>query len=417
MTQPARPDLRTAFDPLSPEQIEDPYPIYARARREQPVLFAESLGAWVVSRYADIAAVTRDTVRFSSAGALESSAVFPGEVTDILKTGFLEFQSLVQSDPPDHTRVRNIFNRALSPQRVAALEPKIRAIADELIDEFVHDGEVDLIDRFAFPLPGAVIGELLGIPRADLPQLKRWSNAKQILLAGVAPPELMAGCAREFVALQRYFAAHLEARVGEPRGDLLTLLAPVAIGGAAPLTMQEAVCNAVDLLAAGHETTTDMIGNGMHLLFDHPGQLAALRADSSLVPDAVDEILRMEAPVRGLFRRVTVDTSLAGVALPAGARLFLLYGSANRDEAAYPEPDRFDIRRRPATPHLAFSKGIHYCVGNALARLEGRVALERLLARLPGVRRHDVHPPQRRAFIILRGYERLPIAWDAPPRP
>ncbi|MDC0676012.1 cytochrome P450 [Nannocystis radixulma] len=406
-------DLSTAFNPMAPDQIDDPYPLYARARRERPVFFAESLGAWVVTRYADIAAVARDTERFSSTGALESSAVFPDEVTDILRTGYLEFQSLVQSDPPDHTRVRNVFNKALSPQRVAALEPKVRAIADELIDGFVRDGEVELIERFAFPLPGAVIGELLGVPRSDLPRLKRGSNAKQILLAGAAPPALLAECAREFVDLQRYFGAHIEARVHEPRGDLLTLLAPIDIGGTAPLTMQEAVCNAIDLLAAGHETTTDMIGNGMTLLMAHPEQLAALRADPSLVADAVDEILRMEAPVRGLFRRVTVDTTLAGVALPAGARLFLLYGSANRDEQAHPDPDVFDIRRRPATPHLAFSKGIHYCVGNALARLEGRIAFERLLARLPGVRLHPTRPAERRAFIILRGYERLPLVWDA----
>lgn len=406
-------DLSTAFNPMAPDQIDDPYPLYARARRERPVFFAESLGAWVVTRYADIAAVARDTERFSSTGALESSAVFPDEVTDILRTGYLEFQSLVQSDPPDHTRVRNVFNKALSPQRVAALEPKVRAIADELIEGFVRDGEVELIERFAFPLPGAVIGELLGVPRSDLPRLKRGSNAKQILLAGAAPPALLAECAREFVGLQRYFGAHIEARVHEPRGDLLTLLAPIDIGGTAPLTMQEAVCNAIDLLAAGHETTTDMIGNGMTLLMAHPEQLAALRADPSLVADAVDEILRMEAPVRGLFRRVAVDTTLAGVALPAGARLFLLYGSANRDEQAYPDPDAFDIRRRPATPHLAFSKGIHYCVGNALARLEGRIAFERLLARLPGVRLHPTRPAERRAFIILRGYERLPLVWDA----
>ncbi|MDC0723623.1 cytochrome P450 [Nannocystis bainbridge] len=409
-------ELSTTFNPMAPDQVVDPYPLYARARREQPVFFAESLGAWVVTRHADIVAVARDTERFSSAGALESSAVFPDEVMDILRTGYLEFQSLVQSDPPDHTRVRNVFGKALSPQRVAALEPKVRAIADELIDGFVGDGEVELIERFAFPLPGAVIGELLGVPRSDLPRLKSGSNAKQILLAGAAPPALLAACAREFVDLQRYFGGHIEARVDEPREDLLTLLAPIDIGGTAPLTMQEAVSNAIDLLAAGHETTTDMIGHGMTLLIAHPEQLAALRADPSLVPDAVDEILRMEAPVRGMFRRVRVDTTFAGVSLPAEARLFLLYGSANRDEDVYPDPDVFDIRRRPATPHLAFSKGIHFCVGNALARLEGRIAFERLLKRLPGVRLDPRRPVERRAFILLRGYERLPLVWDAAAR-
>lgn len=409
----AETSLSALFNPMAPDQLEDPYPLYARARRERPVFYAEQLDVWVVTRYADVVAALRDTERFSSVGSLEAKTTLPPEATAVLSTGYLEFRSLVQSDPPDHTRVRNIFNKALSPQRVAALEPDVRAIADELIDGFVGEGEADLIDRFAFPLPGIVIGRLLGVPRSDLAQLKHWSNAKQVLLAAGESPERLAECARDFVALQRYFAEHIERRVKEPRGDLLTLLAPIEIGGSAAMSMQEAVCNAIDLLAAGHETTTDLIGNGLSLLMAHPDQLAALRADTALLPDALDEMLRIEAPVRGLFRRVTKASELGGVTLAAGARLFLLYGSANRDEDAFPHPDEFDIRRRPALPHLSFAKGIHFCVGNALARLEGRIAFERLLARLPNVRPHPTKPSQRRPYVILRGFEHLPITWDA----
>lgn len=405
--------LGAIFNPLAPDQLEDPYPVYARARREQPVFHARLLDAWVVTRYADVAAVLRDPARFSSVGSLEAKTTLPPEATAVLRAGYLEFQSLVQSDPPDHTRVRNVFNKALSPPRINALEPFVRAVADELLDGFAGDGEADLVDRFAFPLPGIVIGRLLGVPRDDVPQLKQWSNAKQVLLSATESPERLAACAHEFLALQRYFIEHLERRAAAPRDDLLTLLVPAALGGSAPLTMQEAVCNAIDLLAAGHETTTDLIGNGLALLLAHPEALARLRAAPDLWPDALDEMLRFDAPVRGLFRRLTAPAEVGGVALPAGARLFLLYGSANRDEDAFPRADTFDLGRRSPTPHLSFAKGIHFCVGNALARLEGRVAFERLLARLPNPRRHPSQPAQRRPYVLLRGFEHLPLSWDA----
>lgn len=406
--------LGEIFDPLAPDQIDNPFPVYARARREEPVFFSEKYDAWVVTRYSDLNAVLRDTARFSSASALEAKTEPTPDVKDVLRQGYVEFLSLVQSDPPDHTRVRNVFNKAFSPSRIAAMEPQVRAIADELIDAFVSDGEADLVARFAFQLPGAVICLLLGIPRADLPQIKQWSISKQVLLAAQETNERMVECARDFVALQHYFRDHIERRVREPRDDLLTLLSPSEIGGTAPLTMQEAVCNAMDLLAAGHETTTDLIGNGMALLMAHPDQLADLRADKSLLPAALDEILRAEDPVRGMFRRVTAKAEIGGATIPAGARLFLLYGSGNRDEAVFERSEEFDIHRKTDVPHLAFGKGIHFCVGNALARLEGRVAIEHLLTRLPDVRRDPTRSSVRRPYLILWGFERLPVRWDLP---
>jgi cytochrome P450 len=400
------------FDPLDPQQIEDPYPLYARARREEPIFFSQLLDAWVVTRYGDLSAILRDTVHFSSVGSLEARPELGPEVLAVLDTGYVEFLSLVQSDPPDHTRIRNVFNKAFAAPRIAALEQHVRGISGELIDSFVAEGEADLVDRFAFPLPGAVICQMLGIPRSDLAQVKTWSNAKQILLAAAASPERLVECAREFVALQRYFQEHIERRAKAPQDDLLTLLVPADIGGTAPLSMQESVSNAIDLLAAGHETTTDLIGNGISLLMEHPQQMAELRADPTLIPAAVEEILRMEAPVRGLFRRVTATVEFGGITLPAGARLFLLYGSGNRDEAEFPRGDDFDIHRARAAQHLSFAKGIHFCVGALLAKLEGRVAFELLLKRLPNIRRHATLPSERRPYVILRGFEHLPIQWD-----
>jgi cytochrome P450 len=409
-----------AFDPASfnlfaPDQVEDPYPIYAQARRDQPVFYSPAFDMWFVTRYEDITTVVKQPQLFSSAEALESASVLPDPVNAVLETGYLKFQSLVQTDPPDHARVRGVFGKVLTPQRVAALEPRIRALTDELIDGFIADGEADLVTQFAFPLPGLVICDLLGIPRADLERAKRGHAGRETLMAANTSVEHMVAAAHEYIEYQRYFIEQIERRVREPQDDLLTLLAPEAIGGSAPLTMQEAVCNAIDLFAAGHETTTALIGNGISLLLNHPEQLQALRDDPTLIPGAVEEILRMEAPVRGLFRIAKSETTLGGVQLPKGARLLVMYGSGNRDAAQFPDPDTFDVRRKDASKHLAFGKGIHFCIGSVLARLEGRVAFERLLQRLPGLRRHPSRSAQRRPFLIMYCYEQFPIAWDRTP--
>jgi cytochrome P450 len=407
-----RGSLGELFDPFLPEQREDPYPIYARARREEPVFYSPRLNLWVVTRYADIVAVTRDTDRFSSFNSLYIRAEPIPEVRAVLREGYEEFTSLVQSDPPDHTRVRAVFGKAFTPQRVAALEGRISELTRELIDAFVRDGRAELVSQLALPLPGYVICDLLGVPRSDMRQLRVWHEDKGVLMAGHAPPEAQAASARGYLSMQRYFKAQIEARRDEPREDLLTLLVPEEIGGSAPLSMQEAVCNAMDLLAAGHETTTALIASGIDLLLGRPEVAEALRDDSALIPGAIDEMLRFESPVRGFFRAVTAEAEVAGVRIPKGARVYLLYASANRDEAEFADADRFDIRRKDAGKHLAFGKGIHFCVGSLLARTEGRIAFEQLLERLPGLRRGE-GPARRSDFILMRTFESLPIAWDA----
>ncbi|WP_437289333.1 cytochrome P450 [Sorangium sp. So ce406] len=409
---PPRGSLGELFNPFLPEQIEDPYPIYARARREEPVFYSPRLDVWVVTRYADIVAVLRDTDRFSSFNALYVRAEPIPEVRAVLREGYEEFTSLVQSDPPDHTRVRAVFGKAFTPLRVAALEGHIRELTRDLIDAVIRDGHAELVSRIALPLPGYVICDLLGAPRSEMKQLRAWHEDKQALMAGSAPPEAQVASARGYVAMQRYFQAQIEARRAEPREDLLSLLVPEEIGGSAALSMQEAVCNAMDLLAAGHETTTALLASGIDLLLAHPEAAEALRGDPSLIPGAIDEMLRCESPVRGFFRAVTADAEVAGVRIPKGARVYLLYASGNRDEAEFADGERFDIHRRDTGKHLAFGKGIHFCVGSLLARTEAKIALEELLERLPGLRRGK-DPARRSPFILMRAFDSLPIAWDA----
>ncbi|KFA90642.1 hypothetical protein Q664_27015 [Archangium violaceum Cb vi76] len=405
-------DISTHFNPMAPDQLHDPYPLYARMRRERPVFYSPMFDLWVVTRYADISEVEKDTARFSSVGALDARAEPHPEVRAVLAQAYPRFLSLVQSDPPDHARVRAVFGRALSAQRIAAMEPTLRETADALIDGFIRDGKADLIQRFAYALPGFIICDLLGVPRSDMEQLKRWSDDKTLLMSATAPIEQQVQSAHGFIAMERYFREQLHERRRHPREDLLTLLVPQSMGGTAPLSEQEAVCNAMDLFAAGHETTTGLIGNGLWLLLNAPEQWKAVREDPSLLPNALEEVLRMESPIRGFFRTVMADTALSGVTLPKGSRAFILYASGNRDETQFTEPDRFDIHRADAKKHLAFGKGIHFCVGAQLAKLEGRIAFEQLLRRLPGLRLRTDEAPVFRPYFMLRGFEHLPIAWD-----
>ncbi|MBV9791962.1 MAG: cytochrome P450 [Chloroflexi bacterium] len=412
---PSAPFDPSAFNLFAPDQLANPFPTYAQARRDQPVFYSPMFDMWFVTRYEDITTVVKQPHLFSSAEALESTDRLPEPVIELLKKGYLKFQSLVQTDPPEHSRVRAVFGKVLTPQRVAALEPGIRELTNQLIDAFVADGEADLIPQFAFSLPALTICDLLGVPRSDIDRVQRGNNGRQTLMGANSPVEVLIAAAHDYLEYQHYFIEQLERRVHEPQDDLLTLLVPAEIGGSAPLSLQEAVCNAIDLFAAGHETTTAMIGNGMSLLLDHPEQMQALREHSELLPNAIEEILRMEAPVRGLFRVTTSETMLGDTQLPQGARMLMMYGSANRDERQFADPDIFDIRRKDANKHVAFGKGMHFCIGSVLAKLEGRVAFELLLKRLPNLRRHPERPAVRRPNLILHCFDHFPIAWDREP--
>jgi cytochrome P450 len=401
------------FDPLAPEQQADPFSVLRRARSEQPVFYAPEFDLWVVTRYDDVLAVLKDHRTFSSTGALRSSpAPFPPEVQAVLARGWPEMPFIIEIDPPLHDRIRGLVTKAFTPRRVAELEPRIAAIAAELLDGFAGSGRADVIERFAWPLPLRVLGELLGLPAEDLPQLHRWGQ-DWLLLQQDGPLEQRIANAEGLVAMQRYFVRAVEERVRAPRGDLMSALAASSQEVDPPLSVVEVAGLPLDLMVAGHVTVTRAIGSALSLA----SRIPALREhllDPELAPRAIDELLRLESPAQGLFRRTTRAVELGDATLPEGARVMVHFGSANRDECVFAEPNAFRPERDELGRHVAFGKGIHFCIGAPLARLELTIALPMLLERLPGLRVASDEQPEREAIFFARGFGRLVVDWDAP---
>jgi cytochrome P450 len=390
--------------------LEDPYPLYQRLRSEAPVVYNPIFQLWFVTRHADVVEVLRDPARFSSADVLKPMLEPTPEILAVLGEHQGSVYPLLSSDPPVHTRVRALVGKAFGSQRVAALEPRIRAIADELIDAFVGDGEADLLPQFAYPLPMRLTGEMFGVSREEMSAVKRWCDEETLFLMAPLPPEQRLLYARSVVAFREFLRRLVEDHRREPRGDLVDELIDARLDGAAALTTDEIVGSLCVLIFASHETTTNMLGNSLLHLLRAPERWRALCDDPTRIPAALEEAIRFDAPVQGMSRTVTRDTELGGVTLPAGARVFVVFASANRDPACITDPDRFDPQR--AQQHLSFGRGPHFCVGATLARLEGRVALERLAARLPGLRLADARPLDYAPNIVHRGPTTLRLAWD-----
>jgi len=403
-----------AFDPLAPEQLENPYPIYARARSEEPIFHVPAFDLWVVTRYDDVLAVLKDHEAFSSEHAVTTATqARPAPVVEELAKGFPPTPTLTESDSPLHDRLRGLVNKAFTARRVAAMEGRIAEIATGLIDDFAPEGRADVIERFAWPLPLSVIGDMLGVPVADLPVLHDWCHDWLLLLQAAGTVEDQVGYARSVVALQRYFTQALEERQREPTDDLMSALLEARLDGETPLSMIEAVRVPLNLIIAGHVTVTRAIGSGLLLLLDQPRELELLRASPERIPDAVEEILRMESPAQGLFRTATRDVKVGQVSLPKGARLMVHYASANRDERQFSEAERFVLGRPEIAKHVAFGKGIHFCLGAPLARLELRIALALILERLPNFRLWGEQPIEREQIFFARGLSKLQLEWDA----
>jgi cytochrome P450 len=400
------------FDPLSPEQREDPFPVYALARREQPVFYASAFDLWVVTRYEDVLEVLKDHRTYSSAGALKSSPdPFPAEVREVLAEGWPDMPYIIEIDPPLHDRIRGLVTKAFTPRRIAELEPRVAEIASELIDGMRAEGRADIVDRFAWPLPLRVLGELLGVPEDDLPRLHEWGT-DWLLLQQPGPLEHRVEHARGLVEMQRYFVRALEERDGRPGDDLMGALLERRADSDPPLTIPEVAGLPLDLMVAGHVTVTRAIGSALALLFRHP-ELRRHLLDAEVAAEAIEEILRLESPAQGLFRRTTREADLGGVTLAEGARVMVHFGSANRDECVFGAADSLDPGREELSEHLAFGKGIHFCIGAPLARLELRTALPLLLERLPGLR-PAAEPHERETVFFARGFQRLVVEWDPP---
>jgi cytochrome P450 len=396
------------FDPLSGAYLEDPFAIMAALPlAEAPVFYAPSIGYYVVTRYADIERVFSDPATYSAAVAQAPLVPLVPEAQQILLAGGHRPQpSMVSLDEPAHARLRKPAARAFAVKRVHDLVPTIRRVAVELLDA-VEDRELDLVRQLAFPLPASIVFSLMGVPEADHPRLKRWCGYRAALGWGRPAPDEQVEIATHMAAYRAYLRELVAAKVAARGDDLASDLLGIHDEDPDRLTLEEIASILFSLSFAGHETTTGLIGNAVRRLLEDPAGWDAIVADPGLIAGAVDEILRFDPSVP-VWRRVTTrPAQLAGVELPAGARLFLWLAAANRDPAVFAAPERFDVRRGNADQHLAFGKGLHYCLGAHLGKLEARIALEELTRRWPGLR---LVPGQRFAFhpnISFRGPQQL----------
>ncbi len=399
-------DLAARFDlaTLPPEYFADPYPFYRALREHAPVKQMPD-GSWFLTRYADILPVYRDPKVFSSDKKKEFGPKYgPSPLLEHHTT------SLVFNDPPLHTRVRRLILGALSQRHIAAMEPGLEKLVDGLLDAMAAKGSVDLIEDFAASIPIEIIGNLLGVPHAERAPLRGWSLAILGALEPVLTPERATSgnaAVREMLAYLGTLVAERRARPRDPEVDVLTRLIQGETDGER-LTETELLHQCIFLLNAGHETTTNLIGNALHALTEWPSEKARLiagLADPELVKSAVEEFLRFESSNQLGNRISTQETTVGGVALPVESRITLCIGAANRDPAQFPEPDRLDLTREP-NKHIAFAFGIHTCAGMNLARLEARVALGKFLARFPGYALAG--EPTRGGRARFRGFLHLP---------
>ncbi len=403
-----------SYDPAADEEIVHPFATWAAARRETPVFYSPVLNTYVVMRYEDIGAVLMDPETFSSGVMLEPLKERPKEVEAILATGFEpgRLGAMVMLDPPQHTKIRRATATTFTPRRVAALEEEVRSTADELIDAMIAGGSsTEFVDAFAYQLPLRIIARILGVPVEDAVQLHDWATAKMALQFGDMPLAEHMKVAQEFVAFQRYVADRIEERRSAPQDDFISTLIAFEDDGE-PLEDVVLVGQVMGLVNAGHETVTTLLTLGLHYLLSDRSQWDALRAKPELAAAVVEETLRFDGPLKMISRRATHDTEIAGVAIPAGSRVSLVVGSGNRDDAIFTEPERFDIQSEKRQTHLAFGRGTHFCAGAPLARAEGRIALERLSTRLPGLRLVDESPPEFARNTAVRIPLKLHVRWD-----
>jgi cytochrome P450 len=391
------------WDPTLPELVTDPYPLYRRLREEDPIHLSP-MGSWVLTRYADAVAVLRDP-RFGRAGYRDLTRTYLG--LGPMQRSFDRWMLFL--DPPDHTRLRTLVSKAFTPRVIEARRSHIRQLVEGLLDEVRDLRSMDLMARLAYPLPVMVICELLGVPDEDRDRFHDWSFALALALdiAAATPAVVEAGNAAA-AGLTDYFRDLIRERRRAPRaGELLSELIAAEEQGDR-LSEEELLATCVLLLFAGHETTVNLIGNGTLALLRHPDQCARLRAEPDLIQGAVEELLRYDGPVQRTGRVLSEDAELGGTTLPAGARVVVVLGSANRDPARFPDPDRLDVARAD-NRHLAFGGGMHYCLGAALARAEAQIALETLLRRFPKLELGGA--PEWRPSALLRGLQSLPLAW------
>ncbi|MFF7286735.1 cytochrome P450 [Streptomyces griseorubiginosus] len=396
-----------AFDPWDPAFLADPYPAYAELRAKGRVQYFEPTNQWLVPHHADVSALLRDRRlgrtyqhRFTHE---EFGRTAPQAEHEPFHT--LNDHGMLDLEPPDHTRIRRLVSKAFTPRTVERLVPYVTGLAGELVDRLVEAGGGDLLRDVAEPLPVAVIAEMLGIPESDRAPLRPWS-ADICGMYELNPSEDTAARAvRASVEFTEYLRELIAERRGKPGDDLISgLIAAYDEGDR--LTEQEMISTCVLLLNAGHEATVNATVNGWYALFRNPEQLAALRADHSLVPRAVEELMRYDTPLQLFERWVLDEIEIDGTTVPRGAEIALLFGSANHDPAVFAHPERLDLTRAD-NPHISFSAGIHYCIGAPLARIELTASMRALLEKAPTLTLAE--PPERKPNFVIRGLEGLSV--------
>ena len=401
-------------DPRDPAHLADPYPAWRQASRGGRPVYVPALRAWAVTSHDQVLAVVRDPATYSSAPS-DASERDLAALRDLVPQACPEgFHALANSDPPDHTRIRRAAQRMLTPKAVAGYEPYVRTVCAGLIEGFAADRRADIVERLAIPLPLTVICHVLGIDPGGWRQLKQWSD-DIVRLHMPGPASQRIELARSSAEFHEFLVRLVARRRRDPRpDDLVSTLATAAEGGIAALTDDEVTGVLTQLLIGGHETLTALISSMSLLLASEPGLAGRLRAQPSLGPAVVEETLRYRSPVKGMTRTATRDVELGGQPIPAGARLLVLFGAANRDPARFPGPDRFDLSRSGPGDHVAFGRGIHACIGAPLARLEARVAVEEIVSRLPGLRLAPGGPPTYLPSFMVYSVSALELEWDRP---
>ncbi len=377
-------------DLTASEHIECPYKMYASLHQSGGVGVDPNIGT-IVAGYDTLAALAKNTAVYSSAITEDdrgprhmgiNTEPVQDDVEEILSHAHPIVNALFTADPPEHTRHRKLISKALSPRSVRALEPQIRQITTDLIDAFIGRGSVDLIPEFAVPLPVTVIADILGVDRADIWTFKHWGD---LMISGnidLLSHERRREVAHAVVELHAYFVPRIEERRRQPTNDLLSIMVNTEVDGEPPLTTEELLPIIDQILLAGHETTTNLIGNAMLVLLDNDALMTRLRENPADIPAMVEEALRWDPPIQCTYRRATQDDSIEDISVSAGDMVIPMWAGANWDPEVFPNPERFDIDRPNTKPHMGFGFGPHFCTGAELARIEARVAFEELLSRL-----------------------------------
>src|SRR6266850_2071249 len=412
LTSPPRFD---PFQPFAQSQVNDPYTVLGRARTEQPVFYVPELDFWVVTRYEDINKNLGQPKLFSSAAALLPRLEMPAEIRRAFGDRELPLaHQLVMTDPPQHTRLKQLMSPAFMPSRVNAREVWIREYTNKLVDGFIAERKADLVSQYATRIPQAVVGKLIGAPERDAQQFAGWVDDIFTLTgAWDVPEEQRAAAWRGVFAFDEYIRQLIADRRKSPQDDLTTdFIQAMTDDGSPAMSDIEVLHNVVNVAAAGADTTGVLISQLLHQLLTNREQLNAILADRSLVANAVHEAMRFRAPVRGAMRKTTADVSIGRVSIPTGSMVFISLASANRDSSVFDRPDEFDVRRSTAFKNVGFGSRTHACIGASLARLEARIAVETLFERLPGlVLLEGQATMEYRPNLMLPAFRSLRVCW------